>query len=461
MIRQCAILVGGLGTRLGPLTRATPKPLLPVGGRPFLDLLLEEAARHGFTRVVLLAGHLGGQVAERYAGVRRIAGRDVAIAVAVEPQPAGTGGALRYLADVAEDAFLLMNGDSWFDVDLRAFAAPPLPAGALVRMALRRAPDAGRYGAVRREGGRVRAFSPRGAAAMPGEVNAGIYVMRRAVIESIGVPPCSLEADVLPPLAAAGGIEGVPLDGAFVDIGVPEDYAAAGATIARRRRPAVFLDRDGTLNHDEGYTHRPEALRWLPGAREAVRRINRAGLFAFVVSNQSGVARGYYDLDQVDRFHARMDEDLAAIGAHVDEFRCSPYHPEAAIEAYRRESPCRKPRPGMILDLAAAWPIDLSRSLLVGDRESDLAAAAAAGIRGHLYAGGDLDALMARLLPADRRDRPPGPAGDGPCGSPAPAVPIGLPGLADGKPTAAAAGGTLRTGWRSGRPAAQPPRRGT
>jgi len=401
VIRQCVILVGGLGTRLGPLTRATPKPLLPVGGRPFLDLLIEEAARHGFTRIVLLAGHLGGQVAERFAGTRRIAGRDVTTTVVVEPAPAGTGGALSYLRGIAEEAFLLLNGDSWFDIDLRALASTPLPPDALVRMALRPMADSGRYGTVRLgAGGRVAAFEPRGEVARANVINAGVYVMRRAILDSVPTIPCSLEADVFAPLAARGAIDGAVRDAFFIDIGIPDDYAAAEALIARhRRRPAVFLDRDGTLNHDEGYTHRPEDLRWLPGARAAVRRINEAGYYAFVVTNQAGVARGLYGLDQVDRFHARMEEDLAEIGAHIDEFRCSPFHKDAVVACFRRESDCRKPGPGMIRDLAACWPIDIRRSMLIGDRDSDLAAAVAAGIPGHLFVEEDLDTLVAALLP--------------------------------------------------------------
>jgi D-glycero-D-manno-heptose 1,7-bisphosphate phosphatase len=275
-----------------------------------------------------------------------------------------------------------------------------MPPDALVRMALRPMADSGRYGTVRLDGGgRVVAFEPRGEAARAGVINAGVYLMRRGILDSIPAVPCSLEADVFAPLAARGAIEGAAREAFFIDIGIPDDYAAAEALIGRhRRRPAVFLDRDGTLNHDEGYTHRPEALRWLPGAREAVRRINEAGFYAFVVTNQAGVARGFYGLDQVDRFHARMEEDLADIGAHIDEFRCSPFHRDAVVACFRRDSDCRKPGPGMIRDLAACWPIDLGRSLLIGDRDSDVAAAAAAGIPGHRFAGGDLDALVASLL---------------------------------------------------------------
>ena len=113
----------------------------------------------------------------------------------------------------------------------------------------------------------------------------------------------------------------------------------------------------------------------------------------------AGLTLGRRDLAQVDRFHARMDEDLAGLGAHIDEFRRSPYHPEGAVPAFRLDSECRKPKPGMIHDLAAAWPIDMARSALVGDRESDLAAAASAGLRGVLSFDGDLERAVEALLP--------------------------------------------------------------
>lgn len=396
MTRQCVILVGGVGTRLGTLTERTPKPLLPVGGRPFLDYLLLEAARFGFDRIILLAGYLGGQFADGFAGVRRLAGRDVVIQVVVEPEPAGTGGALEFLRDFADDSFLLMNGDSWFDLDLRAFATTAQGDDALVSMALRQTVDTSRFGLVELEGRRVARFLPRGAAANAGLINAGVYFMRRAMLDQIPPRPCSLEADVFPALAAAGLLAGVIEQGFFIDIGVPADYAAADSLIAsQRRRPAVFFDRDGVLNEDRGYTHRPEDLRWLRGAREAIKRVNACGGYAFVVTNQAGVARGFYGESDIERFHAEMNWQLMEIGAHVDEYVYCPYHPKGAIAEYRRDADCRKPKPGMILELMARWPIELQRSLLIGDKDIDLAAAAAVGLPATLYRGGSLDELVA------------------------------------------------------------------
>lgn len=170
--------------------------------------------------------------------------------------------------------------------------------------------------------------------------------------------------------------------------------------------PAAFLDRDGVLIEDTGHPHKPEEARWMPGAARAVRRLKSAGFLVFVVTNQAGVARGFYPEAQVRAMHAWMAGEMAraAPGAAVDSWEHCPHHPEAPLAEFRRDCRRRKPNPGMIEDLCARFPVDRARSFLVGDRETDIAAARAAGIAGHLFSGGDLDAFVARVLGA-RPDR--------------------------------------------------------
>jgi len=148
------------------------------------------------------------------------------------------------------------------------------------------------------------------------------------------------------------------------------------------RRPAAFLDRDGVLNIDHGYAHRPDQIEWIEGAAEAVRILNEAEYYVLVVTNQSGVARGLYDEASVRSLHTHMQNVLSAQGARIDAFYYCPHHPEGTIKSLAVQCRCRKPGPGMLEQAAREWPIDIGASFLIGDRDNDIAAAAAFNIRG-------------------------------------------------------------------------------
>ena len=148
------------------------------------------------------------------------------------------------------------------------------------------------------------------------------------------------------------------------------------------RRPAAFLDRDGVLNVDHGYVHRPEQLEWVAGAPESVRVLNEAGYYVLVITNQSGVARGFFDEAAVKAFHAHMQNALAEKGAYIDAYYYCPHHPEGTVKAFAMACTCRKPRTGMLERAAREWPIDINRSFFIGDKDHDMAAAAAFNVRG-------------------------------------------------------------------------------
>lgn len=224
-IRQAVILAGGRGFRLGALTATTPKPLLDIGGRPFVAWIIRDLCRFGVEEVLLLTGYLGEAIEAALPQISATLPRPMALRCVQEPAPAGTGGAVRAAAAALDARFLLLNGDSWLDFNfslLLAHAAHRAEA----HMVLRPVADTGRFGVVECDGGRVTAFHERPATPRHGLINAGIYVFSRAVLDDIP-PAASLERDVLPRLAARGVLRGTVADGYFIDIGVPEDLARA------------------------------------------------------------------------------------------------------------------------------------------------------------------------------------------------------------------------------------------
>jgi D-glycero-D-manno-heptose 1,7-bisphosphate phosphatase len=168
--------------------------------------------------------------------------------------------------------------------------------------------------------------------------------------------------------------------------------------LAVQRKPAAFLDRDGVLNEDTGHVSRPEQCVWIPGAKTAVRLLNERGYHVIVITNQSGVARGYFSEDDVHAFHAWLANELEQAGARIDACYFCPHHPDFGPPRYRLACDCRKPSPGLVRKAFAEWPIDADHSFLLGDRVRDVEAGRAAGLRSFLFPGGDLGVFVAALL---------------------------------------------------------------
>jgi D-glycero-D-manno-heptose 1,7-bisphosphate phosphatase len=399
-VKQCAVLVGGLGTRLGALTASTPKPILPCGDRPFLAWLLREFVRFGVTDFLLLTGHLSAEIEKTAAAMQAALPRSATITLSEEPVRAGTGGAVFHARDRLDDRFLLCNGDSLLDGNLANLLAAGTGDDDTVigRLILRHLADASRYGAVALEGDRIVAFRERPPPGTSGVINGGVYLFHRRLVDHLR-PACSLEGDVMPALATAGALRGTLAEGYFRDIGVPADFAAAQTEIpALLHRRALFLDRDGVVNVDHGWVGAREQFEWMPGALDTIRHATRSGWHVFIVTNQSGVARGLYDEAAVRSLMDWISDEARRAGGTVDDYRYCPYHPEAVVPAYRQVSDWRKPAPGMLLDLIRAWEVDPARSVLIGDQPTDLAAATAAGISGYLFPGGNLLEFVRPIL---------------------------------------------------------------
>lgn len=161
---------------------------------------------------------------------------------------------------------------------------------------------------------------------------------------------------------------------------------------------AVFLDRDGTLNVDVAYLYEIEKFKWIPGAKEALKYLSERGYILFVVTNQSGVARGFFDEDRVQALHGFIQDELKKIDVKIEKFYYCPHLVGAAVAAYDKDCECRKPKPGMILQACQEYNIDKQQSFLIGDGKRDVEAAEAAGIRGYRYTDGSLLELVKKII---------------------------------------------------------------
>ena len=220
------LLVGGKGTRLQTVVSSKPKPLALIGNIPFLELLVMQLRSQGVQRMIMSTGHLADQIEETFGDGGRW---NSDIRYSRESQPLGTAGAVKFAEGYLEESsdFLVVNGDSFMEMDIAEFLRFHCQHGGVASMAVRKVPDAARYGTVHVDGSkRIVGFSEKTGNTSPGMINAGVYLFQRSVLKSIPAGPSSLEKDLFPKLLTKG-MYAFEQDGMFIDIGTPEDYARA------------------------------------------------------------------------------------------------------------------------------------------------------------------------------------------------------------------------------------------
>jgi len=373
---ECVVLAGGMGTRLRSVVAELPKCLAPVAGRPFLAWLLDDLREAGFGHIILSLGYRHEAVEDWVAGRPD---RD-SISCVVEREPLGTGGGVRLALEQArEENVFVLNGDTFFGVDFHAMQTFHHNSCATATLALKQMFDFERYGEVVCDAqGRITSFREKQPCAA-GLINGGIYLLRRDALRD-RPERFSLEQDFFVPLAVKGQLAGFRSDGYFIDIGIPADYARAQqdfASGAWHSYPydALLLDRDGVINElrPGDYVKNIGEFVFCDGALEALRLLNPLFRRIVIVSNQRGVGRGLMSAADLESIHAWMCGRIRETGGRIDRI----YVCTATDEA----DPRRKPNTGMIDEVRADFPdIDLHRSLLAGDSDSDLLFAGRAGI---------------------------------------------------------------------------------
>lgn len=405
---KVVIMAGGRGTRIAELFPDIPKPLIPVDGIPILEREIRSLASQGFKDLILTVGYLADKIIAYFGDGSQLG---VKIDYFVEETPLGNAGALFQLREkIDEEPFFLLNADAAFDVDFNRMLDYHKKHGGLVTLFTH--PNSHPYDSgliiadkdgnvekwLSKEDERPQWYNNR--------VNAGLHMIDPKVLElslknleidsETGFPKGKVDLDrqILKPLCGTGKMFCYDSPEYVKDMGTPErfhqveaDYrnGVVQAKNLHNKQKAIFLDRDGTINKYVGFLRNIDDFELIEGVSEAIKQINQSGYLAIVVTNQPVIARGEVTWDELHEIHKKMETLLGKEGAYIDGMYICPHHPDKGFEGerpeYKFDCDCRKPKPGLLLQAAKDFNIDLSQSYMIGDSERDVEAGKVAGCK--------------------------------------------------------------------------------
>ena len=391
------VIAGGQGTRIASVNSEIPKAMIPVCGKPIIEYEVELCKRHGFTDFLFIIGHMGNQISSYFGNGSKWG---VSIDYFQETCPLGTAGALAYLKDKLVEDFFVLYGDTIVDFDMMAMLKYHQEKKADATLFLH--PNDHPYDSdivQLNPDGKVVKFDnkphPDGFVSK-NIVNAALFIFSPAILTQIEVGVKShIEKEVLPRCLGAGmNLYGYLSFEYIKDMGTPERYYAVcddvkSGKVARlnrtNKRPAIFLDRDGTISKEVNLLNKPNQLELIEGAAEAIKLINKSDYLAVIVTNQPVIARNLCSIEELEYIHATLETMLGKEGAYVNDIYYCPHHPDKGYPEERPEfkidCECRKPKPGMLLQAANDWNIDLANSYMIGDTTRDLEAGLNAGCK--------------------------------------------------------------------------------
>lgn len=414
-------MAGGRGTRIAELFPNIPKPLIPVDGMPILEREIRSLASQGFTDLILTVGYLADKIMAYFGDGSQLGTK---IDYFVEEIPLGNAGALFQLRDkIGNESFLLLNADAVFDVDFNRMLAFHKKHGGLVTLFTH--PNSHPYDSgliiadkeghvdkwLSKEDERPKWYNNR--------VNAGLHIIDPSVLDlslqyleidsETGFPKGKVDLDrqILKLLCGTGKMFCYDSPEYVKDMGTPErfhqveaDYknGVVQARNLKNKQRAIFLDRDGTINKYVGFLRNLDDFELIDGTSETIKRINQSSYLTIVVTNQPVIARGEVSWAELNEIHKKMETLLGKEGAYVDGIYICPHHPDKGFEGerpeYKFDCDCRKPKPGLLLQAAKDFNIDLCQSIMIGDNGRDVDAGNNAGckksIRIETNKGGEL-----------------------------------------------------------------------
>lgn len=358
------ILAGGKGKRIRKFLKDNPKPLANINDKTFISYLLNHFSKFNFEKIFILAGYRGNKIIKKY---HKKFYNLTKIEVIKEKKPLDTGGALSNLKNKKINDFLLINGDSIFMVD----NFYNLKKNTIYLTYNNNYRSNSKLNGLNIDSDKNIIFSNRS-----NYMNAGVYFFKKNFLNLIPSEKISLEDKILPKLIDKKKLKGIISNRFFFDIGTPNNFIKSSKLLKNQfKRPAIFLDRDGVINYDKGYTHMYKNFKFKPNVTKALKFLQNKGYYIFIITNQAGIAKGIFSLNDFFILHKKINNYLIKKKIFINDIRYCPYHPKAKIKKYKKKTSYRKPGNLMILDILKNWDIDLKKSFMIGDKLSDKLAA--------------------------------------------------------------------------------------
>ena len=372
-----AILVGGKGSRLNKITKKTPKPLIKIDKKKFLDHLLIKLARYKFKNIYLLCSYKKNLFYKFYNN-KRI--HKSIIKCIDEGKPKGTGGALYKIKNKISRKFIVLNGDTFFNINYQNLISTNLKNNytciAIIKTKSFKYNKKVTNLKISKSG--ALNFSKRKTNLM----NGGIYLFNKKIFRFIKKGNLSLENDIFNQIINKKKAMGIIFKEKFIDIGTPKKLSFIKKNSNYLKNKAVFLDRDGVINKELGYILSYKKFKFLKGVKKAIKYINNKNYLVIVITNQAAVGKSLLNEKKLLNIHKKMEHSLWNFNrSHIDDIFYSPYYKNSNIKRFRKNKYDRKPNPGMIFKAIKKWNIDKNNSFFIGDKISDKLAASKVKIK--------------------------------------------------------------------------------
>lgn len=353
-----AILAGGKGTRLKPLTKLTPKPMIKINKIPFLEYLIRNYSKYNLEKIYLLTGYKKEIIKKKF---HKNIFNGVEVICIDEKKSMGTGGALYKLKKKIKKDFFLINGDTFLDINLNKFYKRKIKPDINIWISDK---NKSKYNNIGIDNKKYLFFQKKGPF-----ISAGFYFIKKKILEKISNKYISLEKDIINPLILKKKVKGEIIKNKFIDMGTHKNLRLLKKKFAKKNK-GIFLDRDGVINEDHGYTYKIKDFRFKKKIIHFLKKLSKNYLL-FIVTNQAGIAHGRFKLSNMLKFYNHLKFKLSEKNILINDMRFCPHHPDAKVIRFKKNCKNRKPNNGMLLSIINAWNINIKKSFMIGDKISD------------------------------------------------------------------------------------------